>query len=195
MVRTIPKGRRIPSFRHIVAGVAGAVILAPSGTAAADGLPRTAHEWGAFTFDAMLATGVLVAVVLVARSSWRKRLKQAEETARANGVPVDPSWRYRVAARWSWGVSVAGLGFGVLASSAEYKLPASLLGSMVMLAGPFLALYAVLGASGPARKKVLVPAAIGAFIPLFFLCAAVAQVFVLPERPRPPVVGTAPVRD
>ena len=65
----------------------------------------------------------------------------------------------------------------MFATNAKGGLPYSILGSALILSGPFLALYAVLGASGQARKKVLLPAIAGAVLTLLLLCAAAAAVW------------------
>jgi hypothetical protein len=155
-------------------------------------IPRTAYQWGRFTFQAMVATGMLVALLFLARSSWRKGRRRAEEAAQKSSEPVDPSWRYRVTARWSWGVSVASIAITAFFSTMPRRggLPVMLLELALVLAGPFLALHAVLGATDAARKKVLLPAAIGALIPMLMICLAVWQ-FMSPERPLPAAIPPA----
>jgi hypothetical protein len=178
-------------MRGYGAYLAAVVTLAPSRAAAAQLIPQTPRAWGQFMAHAMFATGILVGIVFAARSSWRKRRRQAEEAAQASGEPVDPSWRYRITATWSWFVSVLAIGITVFGASSKGGLPENLLACALLLSGPFLALYAITGARGSAQKKVLLPAIVGALIPLFLICAAAAQLMYR-DHPRPAERPPAP---
>jgi hypothetical protein len=148
--------------------------------------PRDAESWGGFSFGVFEAVLVAGAAIVLTRRWFQRQRAAAEAQAIARGTDVDGGWRYRSAARVSWLLPLVAIAFSACTASspAITKLPLALVGSLLLLAGVPLGMYALLGVQEHGSRRILAPAAIGILIPLLLLALAVWQ-FMTPESPIP----------